>query len=205
MEPVVLLKIESLFARAVQETGLRIRHAGKDILTGPIVALLDDIAAPPANLGMIDLATGTIRLQWAVIATLPFMADAFASGAVPQKARGPVRATLDESGQLLEDGSGFDVNGTGQVSPGSFLSGASIPLHQNPVKGVGTGSVVKLGPALAAGQTVLCTFVPESSIMDVKLPKSLGGGTQRMNLTGGYLLVPVMTLERRARRKRSRR
>ena len=34
---------------------------------------------------MIDLAAGTIRLQWAVIATLPFTADAFASGAMRPK------------------------------------------------------------------------------------------------------------------------
>ena len=102
MDPIVLLKIKSLHARASQETGLRLRQKGRDILTGPIVAHLDESAESPANMGMIDLATGTIQLDWAVIATLPFMADAFASGSISQKESASVRASFEESGQVLE-------------------------------------------------------------------------------------------------------
>jgi hypothetical protein len=205
MEPVVLLKIKALHARSFQETGLTIRYGGSDILTGPIVAHLDESAESPANTGMIDLATGTIRLQWAVIVTLPFTADAFAGGRITEKESAPVRARLDESGQVLDDGSGFAVSGTGQISPGSVLSAATIGAHQNVANAVATGRKAKFGHALAAGKVVRCAFVPESSAVEVTLPKSLGGGTQRLNLIGGFLLVPVMTLQRPDRTKRSRR
>jgi hypothetical protein len=205
MEPIVLLKIKSLHARSLPETGLSIRYGGSDILTGPIVACLDECAEVPANMGMIDLATGAIRLQWAVIATLPFLADAFASGAISQKDSEPVRATLDEHGHVLDDGSGLDMKATGKISPGSVLSGAKIGSHQNLAKFVRIGRTVNFIAALAAGEAVRCAFVPEFSALEVKLPKSLGGRTQRLNLTGGFLLVPVMMLERPDRSKQSRR
>jgi hypothetical protein len=134
-----------------------------------------------------------------VIATLPFMADAFVAGAILPTVSAPVRVTLDESGQVTSDGNGFDVLGTGTIAPGSILSGGSVPAHQNLV------SAAAITAALAAGDTVRCTFVPRSSVVQVKLPRALGGGTQSLNLTGGFLLVPVMTLERRERTKRRRR
>jgi hypothetical protein len=205
MEPIVLLKIKSLHARSVQQDGLKIRYQGSDIRTGPIVAYLDDSAEMPANTGLIDLATGAIRLRWAVIATLPFLADAYAKGAIPQKDSAPVRAKLDECGQVSADGSGFNVKGTGEIDPGSVLSGGIIPDHQNPVLAVAAGGTAKIGAALKAGDAVRCTFVSESASLTIKLPKSLGGGTQHVNLAGGYLLVPVMTLERPTATKRSRR
>jgi hypothetical protein len=205
MEPIVLLKIKCLHVRSQQPEGMKIRHQGSEIQTGPIFAHLDESAHAPANTGVIDLATGTIRLRWAVIATLPFLVDAYAMGALSQNESAPVRVKLDESGHVSPDGSGFTVKGTGQIEPGSILSEATIPTHQNPIAAVGTGDTAQFGPALAAGDAVRCTFVSKSATLAVKLPKSLGGSTQRLNLVGGFLLVPIMTLERSAPAKRSRR
>jgi hypothetical protein len=205
MDPIVLLKIKSLHARASEATGLTIRQKGREVFTGTIVAHLDDSAESPANMGMIDLATGSIQLHWAIIATLPFMADAFASGAISQKESALLRASLEESGQVLDDGSGFNVHGTGKIGPGSVLSSAKIVLHNNFVKILEYSRTVTLGSALAAGDVVRCAIVPDSSFLDIALPKSLGGGTHRLNLVGGFLLVPVMSLERPERTKRSRR
>jgi hypothetical protein len=205
MEPIVLVKIKSLHVRILQETGLNIRFGKSEIPTGPIAASLDDCAEVPANTGMIDLAAGTIRLQWAVIATLSFTADAFASGAIPPKDSAPIRVTLDESGQILDDGSGFSVKGTGQIGPGSVLSAATIPTHQNVALFVRIGSTVNFRIALAAGDPVPFAFVPDSSAVDLKLPKSLGGGTRHVNLVGGFVLAPLMTLDRPDRTKRTRR
>jgi hypothetical protein len=204
MDSVVLLKIESLNAGGVQQSGLIIQQAGVEIPTGPIVAVLDDSAAIPANTALLNVTSGAIRLRWAVIATFPFTANAFAQGAIAPKNSAPVRVTLDESGQLLDDASGFAVNGTGQIGPGSVLSAAKIPAHQNLVTFV-VGDSFNLGRAVLAGATLQCTFVPDFSIVQVKLPKSLGGGTQSLNLTGGFLLVPVLTLAQPDRTKRGRR
>jgi hypothetical protein len=205
MDPIVLFKIGSLHARTVQEDGLKIRHRGREVSTGTIVAHLDDTAEIPANMGMVDLATGTIQLRWGVIAALPLLADAFASGSVAAKESAPVRATLEETGRVLEDGSAFDVKGTGRIGPGSLLSPARIMAHNNIVKILVDGRAATMRRALAAGNVVRCAFVPESSTLDLALPKSLGGGTQRLNLAGGFSLVPVMTLERPERARRSRR
>jgi hypothetical protein len=205
MPPIVLSQIQSLHVRAVQETGLKIRFGASDILTGPIVAILDDTAASPANTALLDISSGVISLQWAVIATLPFTADAFASGAISPKDSAVVRVALEENGQVTANGSGFAVEGTGQIAPGSVLSSASIPGHQNGVTAAGIGTTVKFAAALAAGDTVQCTFIPDACVLQLKLPRSLGGGTQSLNLTGGFLLVPVMTLERPDRTKRRRR
>jgi hypothetical protein len=205
MDPIVLLKIKSLHARTSPETGLKIRQRGREIAAGTIVAHLDDSAEVPANMGMIDLATGTIQLRWAVIATLPFMADAFASGSIPQKESSPLRASLEESGQVLDDGSGFNVQGTGKIAPGSVLGKSSIALHNNVVELLGNGGKATSIRALAAGEVVRCVLVPNSSYLDVALAKSLGGGTQRLNLVGRFLLAPVMILQRPEPTKRSRR
>jgi hypothetical protein len=205
MDPIVLLKIKSLNARTSPETGLKIRPPGSEIRTVTIVAHLDDSAEVPANMGMIDLATGTIQLRWAVIAKLRFMADAFASGSRSQKESSPLRASLEESGQVLDDGTGFNVQGTGKIAPGSVLGKSTIALHNNAVKLVGDGRAVTSIRALAAGEVVRCALVPDSSYLDVALSKSLGGGTQRLNLVGRFLLVPVMILQRPEPTKRSRR
>jgi hypothetical protein len=199
MAQLMLLQIQSLHARSVQEAGLIVRIGGIAIETGPIVAILDGTAVSPANTALLDLDTGKIRLKWGVIATLPFMADAFASGAIAPAVSAPVQVTLDEHGHVLGDGNGFDVQGTGNIVPGSILSGASVPTHQNLVSAPG------IAASLAAGDTAICTFAPESSVVQVKLPRALGGGTQSLNLTGGFLLVPLMTLEPRERSKRRRR
>ncbi len=210
MDPIVLFKIESLHARTVQETGLKIRQKGHDILTGIIVATLNENAAPPANLALVDLATGAIQLHWAILATLPFLADAFASGSVPHKDSAPIRATLEESGQVASDGARFEVRGTAQIKPGSVLGATKVSLHNNLVQMTPEDRDPTSGPVLASGQVVRCTFVPESSYLDVALPKNMGGGSQRLNLIGGFLLVPIVTLarpeppERTGRTKRSR-
>ena len=117
----------------------------------------------------------------------------------------PIRVTLDESGQILDDGSGFEVQGTGQIGAGSVLSAASIPDHQNVILFVQIGSRVNFKTALAAGNPVRFAFAPDTSAVQVKLPKTMGGGTQSLNLVGGFMLVPIMTLARPDRTKRTRR
>jgi hypothetical protein len=193
MDPIVLLKIGSLHARSVQETGLKIRRQGQDLFTGTIVACLDESAAFPANVGLINLATGTIQLRWAIIAALPFMADAFASGNVSLKESAPLRVSFEEAGQVQDDGCGFDVKGTGQIGPGSVLSSVTIPLQNNFFRICPEPRKKTLSSLLTAGDAVRCALAPES-FLDVVLPKALGGGTQRLNLVGGCLLTPVMTL-----------
>jgi hypothetical protein len=202
---IVLFKIESLHARTMQETGLTIRQRGNEIVTGTIIAHLDESAAFPTNLAMVDLATGAIQLRWGIIAALPFLADAFASGSLSPKDSSPVRATLDETGQVLDDGSGFQVKGTAQIKPGSLLSAADITLHNNLVQIVTEGRKSTSVSALASGAGVRCTLVPESSYLDVTLPKSMGGQSQRLNLVGGFRMVPVMTLGKPEPTKRNRR
>jgi len=204
MGPIVLMKIGSLHARSVQEAGLKLRSRGREFSSGTVVATLDESAEFPANTGMIDLATGTIQLRWGIMVGLPFMADAFASGSVSLKESAPLRVSFEEVGKVREDGSGFDVKGTGQVCPGTMLSSVDIPLQNNLITILPEPRKKTLANALTAGDVIRCALVPES-FLDIVLPKSLGGGTQRLNLVGGFLLTPVMTLGQLQRPVRGRR
>ena len=206
MEPIVLVKIKSLHA---QSSGNRTENSLRQERNrhGPSVACLDDSAAVPANTGMIDLAAGTIRLQWAVIATLPFTGRCLRQRRHLAKDSASVRATLDESGQILDDGSGFRCKGHGTNRPrvcpqcGKHSHASKRRPRIRPESAVWSTSTLLLPPAIPYG-ALLCPSLP---FLQVKLPKSLGGGTQRLNLMGGFVLVPLMTLERPDRTKRSRR
>ena len=193
--------IRSYFSRSsrfmrsvVQPNGLKIRQKNHDIFTGTIVAHLDEAAKPPANLGLFNLTTGTIRLRWAIIATLPIMADAFAAGQVSQKEIEQLRVSFDEVGEVPEDGYEFEATGGGEIAAGSLLSAAKVLSQSNGFRTFSfKGKKVCLQSALAGGASVGCTLSPESTL-ELALPKSLGGGTHRLNLVGGFVLVPIMTI-----------
>jgi hypothetical protein len=202
MDQIVLVKIESLHARVMQEAGLNFRMKGREFVTGTIAAHLDEKAAPPANLGLVNLTTRKIRLRWAIIATLPAMADACAAGQVSEKELGLVKISFDEQGQFQKDGSGFDAKGGGEMAAGSVLSSAVIKSQPNGFGAIPAG--LDIVRALGNGSTVRCALKPESYI-DLALPKSLGGEKRRLNLTGGFRLVPVLTLGPLAETKRTRR
>ncbi len=205
MDPVVLFKIGSLHARSVEPNGIKFRHRGREFFTGTIVAHLDGSAEVPDNLGTVDLTTGSIKIHWALIIGVPFLADAFASGFISQKDAGPVRVALEETGRVLDDGSGFNVKGTGLIGPGSFFSSAKITAHVNLVQILPGGTVTTMQRGMTSGSAIRCAFVSESSYLDIALPKPLGGGSQRLNLLGGFTLLPVMTLPRTERTRQSRR
>jgi hypothetical protein len=202
MDQIVLVKIESLHARVVQEAGLELRQRGREFVTGTIAAHLDEKAEPPANLGLVNLTTRKIRLHWAIIATLPAMADASAAGQVPAKESGLVKVSFDEHGQFTKDGSGFDTAGGGEMAAGSVLSSAVIVSQPNGFSAIPAG--LDIIRALGNDNTVRCALRQES-YLDLALPKSLGGGTQRLHLIGGFMLVPVMALGPRVEAKRARR
>lgn len=204
MDPTLLLRIGSLHARSVQETGLKIRRQGHEFYTGTIVACLDESAPFPANVGLVNLATGDIHLRWAVIAALPFMADAFASGSIAHKESAPLRVSFEEVGKVGADGCSFDVEGTGKICPGSLLSSAEIILQNNLIRIHPEPRKKTLSSILSGGDAVRCALAPES-FLDVALPKNLGGGTQRLNLVGGFLLTPVMTFGKLERPIKGRR
>lgn len=202
MASVILLKIESLQVRVIPDTGLRLRYRGQEFSTGMMIAQLDDGAVGPVNMGMVDLASGAILLRWAVLVSIPSLADAVAAGSIDPEHCGPVRVSIEESGQVLPDGSGFNMKGTGRFEPGSLLSPAIILPHPNGMVLQRGGRARTLVRALGAGGPVPCVFVPERCHMDFALPKSLGGDTQRLNLAGGFSLRPITTL--RTPRKGSR-
>jgi hypothetical protein len=204
MDQIVLLKIESLHARIVHEGGIKLRYKRRDLFTGSIAAVLDETAAPPANLGLLNLTSGAIRLQWSILVTMPFLADAVAGGQVSEKERGLLRITFDESGKMLPNDSGFDATGGGSIGPGSFLSGAKIFFQSNFIRTPPAPGKMPCCKTLASGKSVPCALLPES-YLDVLLPASLGGGEHRLNLTGGFVLVPIMTLDARATSKKTRR
>jgi hypothetical protein len=200
MDPLILLRITSLHAR----TGgsFKIKIGGKEIESGPIAACLDVSAPIPANLGLLDLATRMISLRWSVTVGLPFLADVFAS--LPADLSESVRMSFEETGQVHEDGSGFDAYGTGEVAPGSLFSDAFVPFQSNFIIISPKRSLRSTGRALAAGTPIRCVFRPES-FLDIVLPDSLGGGTHRLSLAGGFVLTPVMTLPRTMKGVRKRR
>jgi hypothetical protein len=202
MDQVVLLKIESLHARVVQEAGIKLRQKRREFFTGSIAAHLDEKADSTANLGLINLTTGAIHLRWAIIATLPVMADAFAAGHISQKDSGLLRVSFDEVGQVLKDGFGFDATGGAKIAPGTMLGAAMIEGHSNIVRTI--PGEPRMTQALTNGNSVRCALVSESHL-DLTLPSSLGGGTQRLNLVGAFALTPVMSLGQREGTKRTRR
>lgn len=193
MDETLLVKIESLHARVVKESGLALKRGGQDFVTGTVSAVLDDAAGPTSNLGVVNLTAGTIQLRWSIVATLPLLADALAAGIVAPRESGAVRVTFEEAGPLLPDGSGFDATGTGSVAPGSMLSGATIYPHTNYVRVAPTqrGRPPHLAKTLAKGQPVRCALLPQSYV-EAGLPKALGGGKHSLNLIGGFTLVPIV-------------
>ncbi len=205
MERVLLVKIDSLQARAVQDNGLKFRYKRRDFVSGPIVAHLDETASPPANLGLINVSTGEIRLSWAIIATIPLTPAALAAGELSDKEGGLLRMTFDETGKVLEDGSGFDAFGGGTIGSGSLFSGALLASQSNFARvTASTKKTPHLARTLTAGGSVSLVLIPES-FLDVTLPKSLGGETQRLNLTGVFTLSSILALGNVEGAKRSRR
>jgi hypothetical protein len=202
MDQIALLKIETLHARVVQETGLKLRQKRREFFTGSIAACLDERADPPSNLGLINLTTGAIHLRWAIIATLPAVADALAAGQISQKESGLLRVSFDEVGQVRKDGFGFDAKGGAKIAAGSLLGAANVELHSNFARTL--PDEPPMTRALANGDSVRCALIPES-YLDVTLPSSLGGGTQRLNLVGAFVLAPIMSLGGRESTKRTRR
>jgi hypothetical protein len=201
VDQIVLLKIESLHARVVQEAGLKLRRGGHEFYTGTIAAILDATADPLANLGLLNLSTGLIHLRWAIIATLPIMADASAAGEVLQKESAPLRVSFDEIGEVAKNGYSFDAMGGGEIAPGSLLSSATISSQNNRMRTIPVGGKkISLNRALAKGDSVRCALIPES-YLDIVLPKPLGGGKHRLNLVGGFVLAPLLTFAGRKKRK----
>jgi hypothetical protein len=194
MSKIVLFRIVSLHARSIQETGLKVCHRGRDFYTGPIVAVLDDRARVVGNLGMIDLETGAIKIRWAVLTTMPFLADALARGKVSENENAPVRVSFHEHGHLL--GEGFHVKGPGRIAPGSVFSGSKVQSSNRADLLSRHAPPQALRRRLAAGKLVRCAFVPEHSVLDIELSDSLGSGWQRFNLSGGFSIRPVMALRR---------
>ncbi len=197
MDTVILVKIESLHARMVEPEGMKLNFQGRNISTGAIVAHLDASAPVPANCGMLNLNTGRIRLHWSVIVTMPFSADAFIAGFVDEEDSPTTKITFEEEGCVDEDDSGFDAVGPGKIAPGSLLSQVKVARQPNFVEFIPSGKgreKEKMTATLARGESARCNFLPKS-YLDLTLPKSLGGGNQRLHLIGGFFLVPVMTLK----------
>jgi hypothetical protein len=205
MDSVILFKLVSLHVRTAQERGLKLRLQKKEFVTGPFVGHLDESAEVPDNLGVIDLTTGAVTVRWAVVATVPLVADFFGGGQLKQVDSDLVRLLLEESGHLLEDGSGFDLRGRGLVRPGSLFSKVKITAHPNLVKLVGVKAGVTVQRALATRDIVRFSFVSEASYLDVVLPGFLGTGTHRLNLVGGFSVVPLMSASGTERSRRAQR
>jgi hypothetical protein len=200
MDQIYFVRMESLQARTVKDTGLTLRLGGKEVVTGTISGVLDESAGP--SLGTVNATTGVIHLRWSILATLPIVADLLASGQLSDAERGVLRVSFEEVGQMASDGSGFDSVGTASIAPGSLLSKAEIMAHSQLVRVVDrkNPSIVK---ALSRGQSVRCAFLPESRV-EARLPRNLGGGNHSLNLLGGFVLVPIYTFGRlpRARGKK---
>lgn len=195
MNDVVLFKIESLHVRTVGENGLTLRQAGQDVHSGPILAHLDEEVEAPGNMGMFDGASGAIQIRWDVVATVPFLADAMASGQIPLEDGGLIRATLEEHGKLQDGDGSFKLKGHGRIHPGSFLSAADIIAHPNMLRVLGSRSM-PFGRAIASRTPFRCAIDSEGSHVELRLPEVMGGGTQRLKITGGFAVVPLMSLNR---------
>jgi len=192
MSRIMLLKIESLLVRTVDLNGLKFRLKGNEVSTGVVVGSTDEIARAPGNTGLIDLDSGSIQLNCAAVATMPMMVDAMTAGHIPPSQTGPVKLSFSEFGTVKEDGSGFNTEGKGSIGPGSILSSASIPAKNNgvacpPARGKTHSHLIQ---SLASGESVDCVISPES-FLDIKLPRPLGGGSQRIHIMGGFTLVPL--------------
>jgi hypothetical protein len=196
MSKIILFKIASLHARSIQETGLKVIHRGKEFYTGTIVAHLDAHAKIPGNLGIIDLATGLMKIRWSVIATMPFLADALARGHIRETENSPLRVSFQEQGHLLSDDTGFHVKGPGRIAAGSVFSESKVQSSNRAVVLSQHPDAQTLRRRLAAGKLVRLSFVPEHSLLEIELSASLGSGWQRFNLVGGFSILPVMTLRR---------
>lgn len=202
MNDVVLFKIESLHVRTIGDNGLTLRRDGQDIRTGPILAHLDESVEAPGNMGMFDGNTGAVQIRWDIVATVPFLADAMAAGRMPLEDGGLIRVTLEEHGKVQEGNGSFKLKGNGRIHPGSFLSAADIVAHPNMLRVLGSRSM-PFSRAIASGNPFRCAIDSEGSHVELNLPDALGGGSQRLKITGGFAVVPLMSLSRPQTRRRT--
>jgi hypothetical protein len=137
MTEVVVFRIKTLHARSMQETGLLLRHRDNEFYSGPIVACLDEMAAAPGNLGVVDFSTGAIKFHWCTLVTMPFLADAFAENYLPVSEAAPLRVSFEEEGMVVGDG--FVAQGPGWVHDGSIFSHAVVASVNNVGGGGGGG------------------------------------------------------------------
>jgi hypothetical protein len=224
MTDVVVFKIKTLHARSMQETGLLLRHRDNEFYSGPIVACLDEMAAAPANLGVVDFSTGAIKFHWCTLVTMPFLADAFAENHLPVSEAAPLRVSFEEEGTVVGDG--FVAQGPGWVHGGSIFSHAVVASVNN-VRRERGGDVQTPPPARRATTderstqvpsadlplvpgvepadimsfrerlfrgNMLQVFTPEMSKVSIALPEALGGGRQYINLRGAFTIDPVLVL-----------
>jgi hypothetical protein len=191
MATIVVFQITSLHARTVQQAGLKIRYQGKDYSSGVLAANLDVSAAHPANIGVVNLKTGAIKIRWSAIATVPFLADAAAQGLLSAAESAPVRIWFEESGHVGKNARTFNIKGPGGIHAGSIFSAAPVSCANVIAMSGGGGSFIK---KMAAGKRVHCSFDPNQSTIKVKLPAKLGGTSQSQNLIGGFSAEPVLAL-----------
>jgi hypothetical protein len=189
MDRILAFRITSLHAGAVLDKASKLRYRRKEFETGSIVAHLDPHATLPANFGLINLATGAIKIRWSVVAALPFLVNAAAQGLLPEEESGPIRIWFEESGRLIKNG--FRVRGHGEILPGSIFADSSEVGCYNWAELVSEGPFLA---KLAAGRPLKLAFVPKFSTMQVTFPNLLGGGTHKLNLAGGFSLIRIMTL-----------
>jgi hypothetical protein len=190
MDKLLAFRITTLHARTVLDTDSKLRYRRKELETGAIIGHLDPNAMLPNNLGLINLTTGAIKIRWAVVATLSFLADAAGQGLLQDGEDDPVRLWFEESGKVTDKG--FRVRGNGEILRGSIFSGSSSITCANAAELVaGDGPFLR---RLAAGRPVKLAFIPRSSTLDVRFPSQLGGGTHTLSLIGGFSLIRIMTL-----------
>jgi hypothetical protein len=211
MNEIVVFKITSVHTRSIQETGLKVKHRGREFYTGTVVTCLNDHAQAPDNIGIIDLATGAMKIRWSLIATMPMLADAYARGEVDEQESSPLYVVFEEEGHIHDSDDGFTVNGPGKIQDGSLFSGCIVasdnsgtrilpntPRSDDSTSPSGRKPHRSLTQQILHGEPVHFMFEPEFSTVEVAFPVALGGTKQRLNLVGGFSIRPIMTLPRLA-------
>ena len=118
----VIFKVDDLYGLSTGTKFPLNRTASID--TGPMSLTMDPKADPATNVGMVDFASGSLRVRYGVQVVFPGLHELVMSGNHDLDLLGPVRAIATDECTLTPDLSGWRALGCLELLPGSMWSGA---------------------------------------------------------------------------------
>lgn len=176
-----------------------IKWQGREVDSGPIHISLSG----PGSRGVIDYDAGTVEVEFRSKVEFPELAETLEDLGADEALYEPVAMVIRSQGAVL-DGHYLRLAGIGKINahrlfdPSQTRIDIHAPSQCKPDAGAGTEAEIK--QALRDGIPVSWNFNPAEKRVEIQLPKSLGGETHQVCLSGSYTLAAAKPEADTARR-----